>query len=538
MLRAEGASKVIANLVFGGMMVAAVCASVADIRGQSGGAHEDPVHGYSIRAPEGWEFIPAKMDDRWLVARWISDQANTSREGYNIKPTMKVLCFSPEKLGGRGQDYRNYRDYLAADMKATGHGYHIVESETDELRGVAVEKIRVLATRGRFPERAVVTWIFDHPEDESTVAVEFFLYEERRGLLRKEMQKTLKSFRIIERSAAELAAANRTPPWVQDRAAWKKLDAQERRDVRIGLERERVLRYTATVPPGWYVEHSKSKRYLALSHTGKEYTRAVLRFAELARDWMDEHIGGASDEYVMTSVIRICEDYTEYARYRSGSPNQGGGSYSALDAEIVDYPWEDNTTGTFELIGGGLIESYLYDKDPFIRDMPHWLGLSLQQYLGDAYIKGRKLVCSATDFEKQHIKNARLQKKLLSMRELVTLPRHEWPEDDDGYWQYRFQCLRLLRFVTEGPGKKDPLLNDFLPRYLRATIAASEAWRKQQKKSKPSTVEEEEEALRKDEDEWAPRYDFILERVNAECFDFDAKGWEKLEKKFAKYVKK
>ena len=166
--------------------------------------------------------------------------------------------------------------------------------------------------------------------------------------------------------------------------------------------------------------------------------------------------------------------------------------------------------------------------------------MPLLQYFGDAEAKGGKMVSKPTTIEGVLIKEAKRESELLTLQKIMTTPVDEWPKDGREQQYQLAQRVRAVRFLLDGPGKTHKLLKDFVPRYMKATIAAGEAWLAENPVGVPAaqakTVEEEEAQAKSRSEAGERKHRFILEKVNAECCKFSDKDWDQLNRAFAKYL--
>ena len=94
--------------------------------------HEDNAWGFKVKVPRGWQEIPLKVNERWIIGKYMSDKSYVSEESYNHKPEMKIVVF-PEsvkkqrsrvevKEDGESLEislkyrYKDYRDYLKGNF--------------------------------------------------------------------------------------------------------------------------------------------------------------------------------------------------------------------------------------------------------------------------------------------------------------------------------------------------------------------------------------------------------------------------------------
>ena len=82
-------------------LVLASLAATAPVQG--GGWHQDPRFGFKFLPPKGWTRIPLKVDENWLVAKYLSDKTyiwNDKEIGWSNehKPELMVIAFVEEAI--------------------------------------------------------------------------------------------------------------------------------------------------------------------------------------------------------------------------------------------------------------------------------------------------------------------------------------------------------------------------------------------------------------------------------------------------------
>lgn len=522
------------------------------------GHHEDPRVGYRIRVPDKWTMVPVDIDEKWIVGKYLCNRDyNSKLDGMQYKPELRVIHFSADKAKvqekqethgdttyiSKNTTFRNYKDWFGEYIKTTGLGFFIETETTEELGGMSVTKLEIMTNRTGEKVLKYVTWIFERKDDGSTVAVEFSQLHDWVKNVQTDFDRSLKSFRFIEVTAASAGAADtelENPMWTRFRSKWREMPKLERWKIRQSMEAKRRAMILAAIPEGWKTQDARSKRFVALTHADPKYTALVLDTADATWDWLDKRFGDISDEYVMAGVIRICKDYDEAQAYQGKSAD--GDSFSDDNREIVDFKDRDSGSG-----GGGqtnlitgLTNSYFYDKDTYAYAYtPRWLMSGLSSYLATADLEARKLNFKSDTWERVLLREAERENSLRTFNELISTPADDWPKDRAAYWRYRAQLSAMVRFLESREADRIRPLKGFVGNYVRASIKAGEEWVKTRPTSTQARSEEEEEAQAKDQSkEGRERRKFILDVVNKDAANFSQKDWLMIEAVWKKWLTK
>jgi hypothetical protein len=292
--------------------------------------HEDPVYGYKIRPPKAWTQLPLQVDERWQTAKYLCDRTYFFTEKgswtYEHRPHMLVIAFVAERVKEEAEvkktddatvvfvknPYKDYKDYLQRTYNEGG--FYIAEEEESELAGIPVTcleiKVEKLVRGG--PKR-ISTWIF-HAADVD-FAVEFEVLESEYKGLEKTIQSSLRSFRLIPRTAEGFPRASESPDDVDDAGGvggpsgtwfWvgslDKLSPADRKLKRMELEKRMHEKALAALPEGWTSQ--KIGRFLALWHGGEKQTKKVVEQAEAVLTWLDHALPFVGpEEYVRGPIL-------------------------------------------------------------------------------------------------------------------------------------------------------------------------------------------------------------------------------------------
>jgi hypothetical protein len=535
-----------------------VIALASGAAGQKGWFTHD-VLGFKVKVPDGWTEVPLRVDENWIVGKFLSDKTYISKSrdwNEEHRPLMTVTVFTddakkfkPLERQQRGSStfvamndlpYQNYQDYLKRNLQS---GYFFEKEDLGKHGDIDCIRYEVNQHKSEVKMR-LIAWVFKtHDMD---VAVEFEVLEDRLDRLRKDCEEALSSFRFIERKAIE-ADAEATGKklnhelWTKFRSEWRKLPAKERMDRRREIEKNRLAAVRARTPAGWDIQDTRN--YLVVSHTDKRYVDRCLDAADAFRAWCEKHLDGLSDEYVRKGVLRVCADADEFKAY---SWKVSGDSWSFLiddDREVVTYFDTYNGTSGRDMgfITGDIFDMYLQDKDALMfQYTPAWLLVGMRGYVTGVQLKGKKLVFKEDDWEREDMRELERESKLKSVRELMTL-------DEDAFWdtlqndrRTRSQLVNLFRFL-DGPGGRHKLLKDFVKRYLQAVAEVAEEFEAKWEKEgsqKEAQTEEEEEAQRKSRDSyWRKRRKEIAEALEQKVLAWSDRDWDGIQKAYEKFIK-
>ena len=512
-------------------------------RAAPGPWHEDEKLGYKVRTPKGWTEIPLQTEERWMVARFLSDRSYTYTDPtdgwtFDHKPEMTVIVFIAEVVKKRGIEktdtgdgflvelsnpFKDYEDFLGRTY--SGGGWYISEDEKGDVSGVPVRKLEIkvekLASTG--PKR-IVTWVF-HTE-EVDFAVQFEVLEGSYDKLKADMKACLASFRLIPRQGSLVppTTGEKTAP-VDEGGMTPEARVAHRK------ETERALREKAaqSLPAGWTAKEMGP--FLVLSHVDEKYARKLVSHAEAVWKWLEEtfpYVGAG--EYARLPVIRICESEEEYGRFL-------GGTAWGSALEIVSY--KDTSEGemgwSFEKVNRGLVRVWFGEKDQDLYwAFPHWLDSGLDQVVGTARAKGGKLEFQADQWELEALREAVRKKEVTLLQDLLKLGFQD-------FYEKRSRTQQSAAFVRMLLDPRNKKTREILQRYIQnldALVSEEDA------KADPAggeaakeatTEEEEEEQLKNRRQALKDKEKEFLQQVFQKTFgDFTDKDWLRLNDDFVK----
>ncbi len=459
------------------------------------GMHQDNRLGYKIRYPKGWTQIPIKADEQWLAAKYISGKNylhpdKASGATYTFKPDMSVIVFVEavvkkdgveieETEGGLVIDfnnpYKNYKDYLQRTYG--GGGWYVDKEETKKIGGLETTCYEIKVEKLAIPKR-IVTWVFH--TDDVDYAVEFEVLEKSYKKLRSTINSSLKSFRVIPRTEGSLSTATTGGSRIVIEG---KLTQAERRKHRLQVEKTEHEKAGKNLPAGWKVK--KIGRFLVLDHVGDNFKHAkkVCTQLEALWRWLDKNLGEiGTGEFVPQPIIRICDNPDEERAFlTSGGWNMGLEIVTHKDRSAGSASWE------MEYVNRRFLKLWLRFRDKDLHwAQPWWLEYGLEQVLGTARAKGRKLVFQADQWEKEGLREVIRAGTVTRPADLIKMTKSEFSQSE-----YRpKEAGALVRFLMTGAASKNRRTKTVLRDYL---LALSSVIRKIDAEDRASAGEEEKE---------------------------------------------
>ena len=529
---------------------------------QASGWHADERYGYKLRPPKDWQAIPIQVQDGWQIAKWLSDKTffyTDPDQGWTWehRPTCKVVAFVTEVVRERARaqkveegerikilidnPYRDYQDYLRRTYSEGGWFVH--EETTGEVNGLKVTKYHIKVEKLSYtgPKR-IDAWIYHTPEVD--FAVEFEVLQDSWDKMESTVDKTLKSFAEIARTAGGLTTPTTGTSTVGGFTITsiereKEMTAEERAQYRRQQEAAEHRKAIENLPEGW--EHEEHGRILVLNHSRDKVAQQRAEQAQALLDWLDKTLPFIGpDEYVRAPIIRICKDFEEELTYSKGG---AGNAWGGTGMEVTGHNDNSGKIGyETEWMNKRVLEIWFQDRD---RDLywalPEWIGYGLREVVGTSTNKRGTLVFREDDFSREGVRERARAGTLTPVRELMMKGTADFYQQGD--YRIVYESQSLVRFFLCGDAKKSAATKDVLPEYLanlKAVITAIEAEEKIAGASadkKPTTEEEEEEYFRQKRQGWKDRERRILEETFQRTFGaWDDKDWERFEKAYQKTV--
>ena len=433
--------------------------------------HKDTRFGFRLSAPKKWNKIPLKVDEQWLLAKWLSEKTYfwTDKGGgwtYEHKPEVMVIGFVHEITSGDGKKvteedegkkitiefsnpYKDYEDYL--DRTYAGGGFYIDERKKTKFKGIEVTQLQIKVEKlVRDGPKRIVTWVYHL--DGADVAVQFEVLEDKYGKLKSTINSTLKSFKPIPRDDIGLPTeAGVSSGWITISMMDEGTPA-ERKETRMQSVNQHKQKALANLPDGWMAKEYGS--IFVISHVDDKYNKKVAEQAEAIFAWLDENLGFIGpDEFVRPPIIRICKDQDEERSFSQG--RSSGGGWFTTGIEIVTHKDEDGMLGwETDWINRQLYSHWFQDRD---RDlyyaMPRWVSYGMDEYIENLRLKGRKLEFRADSWDRDELRQLVRDGKATRPKDLMQMTSSAFMEGSS--WDHQREAGALVNFFLSGKASKN-----------------------------------------------------------------------------------
>ncbi len=513
--------------------------------------HEDVRLGFKFKPPKDWTAVPLKVDESWQVAKYLSPREHIYNDPqgwtWSHKPQLIVIAFPAavvekdievERKDEKTTEirilnpYKNYEDYLARTY--LGGGYYIAADEQGEIDGVAVRKLEIKVEKLSYngPKR-VMTWIFDTAEIDFAVQIE--VLESAHAKLKKELEASLKSFRITPR-AANASAPSGGSDMDLSPSAWSDLPVFERRMRRQDQERALHHRAQQNLPEGWTAK--KHGRFLVLNRSDDRCAQRMVERGEALIGWLDAQFPFVGpQEYMRAPILRICKDWEEQNAVSSGT------GWSTWWLEIVTYDDKGGATSwQGQYFNWRVFELWFQEHDRDLFDaFPPWLSQGLRDTAEDAVVSKGKVEFRRDSWERDQLRTRARSGALSSPRDLMRLSSSSFWEKQD--WGMQRETEALVRFLLSPAAQRNARTKEVLPGYianLKAVVDEIKAEAKAKTDGaepstpdKPKTEEEEAARFKAQRSAWKDREQRVVDQTFERTFrDWSDKDWADFEKAY------
>ncbi|NOT28900.1 MAG: hypothetical protein HOP15_00470 [Planctomycetes bacterium] len=519
--------------------------------------HKDERLGFKLKAPRGWEQVPLRSDEQWIVGRYRSSKTeiavlDSSNYNYNYEhnPELQIVAFlhrkaapkkepaaeekpaaeSPEAGGPKKpQPAKIYRDYPEYLRETYARGHFVEKEESGTHAGLSVTKFEVKAEAESWrAEMRVITWVF--ATEIADIAVQVEVLADSLKKHRSTIDDVLKSFAVIPRTQPLEAGA--AEAGFLSTAELAKLTPAERKQKKIEVQQREWQKITSGLVEGWTA--SEIDGVFVVNHVDANFAKKVVEQVRAIYAWLEITFPDVGPfEYARPPIVRICKDQDEESAFRSGS-----GSYWVSGNHLVTHKnnkdWWD---WEWEYIGSQSLNVWFLERDPSLwAALPRWLAVGLGEVVGSAQLKSGKLVFEMRDLERElreDLPNA--DETSMSIRTLLSLSREEFDafskRSDRSIW---YQAVSLTRYFVGARSKKTrQLLTDYMGN-LRLVLSELEGKEDMGKEKAAPKNEAEEEALFKKREEWLKsRERAILDQSLSRTFPgWSPADWKNLDREF------
>lgn len=505
--------------------------------------YSDEGLGFSIAVPDGYRQIPISGAEEYVVAKWQSEKEwIDGKEGYTHRPILQVVLFDPKgrktaEVENQGDGvhkvtvknpYRTYKDWIKSD--ASG-GRYISKEEETKVNDVPTTWYEVAYEKLTVPRHGLA-YVYHAPDIDYCVTTE--VLEQHWDKASPPLFRALKSFKIFPRRGTVKRETTGDDDVIVT-SDLSKLSPEDRLKRRTSIFEKKLRLASERLTDGWFVK--RSKNYVALSHTDKEYTQRILDTAEAVRAWADANLAYYGDGIPGPEMLRICKDDAEQRAFEDLSSRSGGWTHE------VTLSRNDGFWG-FGRIANAIFDRWLDDKNPRLAFFsPPWLSNGLREWIDTAYMKNGRLEFRLDADTYIALKLAAKMKKLILPREMLQLTSKELsdqfekeiagggaggmdpfsPASRITAWQ---QAAGFVRFLLAGPGKSNARTKDLLKSYV-TTLDAYVREHDEKPLSEggsynaPKTEEEEDEQFKSRQTFWKDHEKDLLKAVFERVF----KGW-------------
>ncbi len=522
---------------------------------QASGYHVDERLGFKLKPPRGWTQIPLKVDEEWLVAKYLSDKTylyNDPDTGWDWehRPELMVIAFVERKpgeeplAGEEGEEveivvdtpYASYEDYL--DRTYTGGGFYVDSKEDGEQNGTPVTRLEIkvekLAMTG---PKLISTWIY-HLEG-LDLAVQVEVLQEVHPKLKRTVEGALQSFQKLPRKAGALPTQVKTDEWITI-TMMEEGTPEERRQRRLASELQRRERAQQGLPDGWTAQ--SLGRCFVLNHADERYAKEVVAQVDALLAWLERTLPFVGPEsYVREPILRICADEEEHASFRRG--RMGGDAWwGGSGSEIVTYKASDGWDWSdfkLQTMNSQVFNHWFSERDLRLYwALPQWVRWGLDDYVGQARLKGKTLEFGVDLWIKEELRKLVRDGTATQPREIMHLSNESFWSGTSA-WNRKNEAAALVHFFLSGKASKNRRTKDVFPRYvenLQAIIKEIEAERgaaepEDGPRERPESEEEEDRWYKERQESWKQAEGRILEEAFQRTFGgWSAADWDEFAK--------
>jgi hypothetical protein len=471
--------------VFAGGIAVAEAHAAPVIQGAKKGFHINEKFGFQFKPPKAWNNVALKQDETYLGAKYTSNKSyfwHDKLTGQTIEntPEVMVICFAHENLEDgvkatededgnvtiRWNPYKDYDDFLKQTF--SGQGFFKDSTKETKVGGVPCSQYIYKVEKMGAP-KLILTWIF-HGED-IDYAVQTMVFTSEYKKLKKVIDRSFKSFKLIERNGESLAGGMTGMTFIT-RKDMDDEDPKERRSKRMTSEDQVRKRAVDSLPDDW--EAANHGNILTLSHVDKKLAK---RFGEqsdaLLKYFEDEFPYWGNGEYARKPMLRIFKDYEEMVAYIKGGRINTYTTSGTPTMEIPTYKPSGGFTGKeVDNVNRAILTSWLYERDPDLYNgIPQWLKGGLRYVIGGLRKDGRKLKWRENDNDRQRAKEYRGKGVDTHPRELLTFTASDFSDaggsaDRETYQRNLVMSYAFVRFLLSKECKKNKHTKDLLETYV------------------------------------------------------------------------
>ena len=515
--------------------------------------------GFSFRAPKSWASVAMKTDEGWLASKHLSNKeyfGTDKTTGYTYSHVPEMLCIAfvhanqerkkvveeesedgvTTKTTTISNPYKDYEDFL--ERTYAGGGWYVDSKEKGKHGKIEVTRYSVKVEKlARSGPKRIITWIYHAPDIDFVLQTEVLEGEYKK--LRSTIEKSLKSFKLIERSGELLPTGASTPGGIRiTRRELTEGTPKERRSKRVESQKIKHEKAIKALP-----------KVLVLDHDQDKWAKKLGDHADLLIEWMNKELSYFGEgEYMRAPILRVCNDSEEEGAFTRGTRTGTTGSYTyvAPGSEIVTHkPDTGWIGGEVDWVNGKLLEQWLLDRnEDAARAMPEWLRIGIVIHVRGARRDGRKLEFRVNEYAREGARLAVSQGRATAPRTIMSQTREEFSSGAGGAGTFSksAEAAQLVRFLLSKEGARCKQAKKLLETYVTTLTEVVDEIKEKDKGSvnvgdAPKTEEEEDARGKERAERWRQgEQDMVREVFERTFADWSEKDWESFTKAYFKFI--
>ncbi|MFT7676152.1 MAG: hypothetical protein ACI8QC_000120 [Planctomycetota bacterium] len=524
------------------------------------GTFTNKKYGFTVKPPKGWDMVPLETDQVWMTCKYRSKKSyffHDKTRGYTFEhqPELKVIALVKANLDAKrkadreegedgdvitisgGAPFKDYEGYLESVMSA---GFFVDTQETETIAGTEVDIYSYRVEKLEAAPRFIRTWIWRTEDIDYAVQIDVLQSEDKK--LKKILERTFKSFELIERSGADLSNKG----WVT-LSAMNASSPKERRAARIKSESALRQRVLDSLSSEWTT--TEFGDLLVLSATDKRYTKKIGNHAKSVQKWLDDTFPYVGEgEYARHPIIRVLDGQEALRNFGSGAGDSNQGAYIFRKGlEIYTAKTSGGWTGIeIDNLNRGMAMIWFEDKDRDLNSaLPFWIRDGLNHVIRGARGDGKKIKFRL-DYDVVEARTYIAQGFGMDVKEMLLLTRADVSAStsaESKVAQQRLtQVFSFFRYLISKEAKKNKLTKNFLKTYvatLQEVVDDQTASDKEKYSDlgEPETEEEEEERAKARSERSQQRAGKTATEVLDRGFgDWPQEDWDKLLKAYRDWL--
>jgi hypothetical protein len=443
-------------------------------------AYENPVHGFSFRAPEDWKGVPPPPGQKLVVVRFQSEKAfqgRTARVLHN--PQLDVLVF-PTAEKQKGEVKASNKKLLGSlgftgkskDFKGWMEGRFPDAEQKRSPKKLKISKIPALAyefttSKGSTVPMRVKAYAFQIEDAE--VALVYTVMDEWADKIERDLERSARTFKTIEKREDSVSEQGNLSD--QEWRIRQKIDA---------------------LPPGWNHMRSPKDRYVLFYNVEDSFAKQLGKQLEAMRDFY-ETLFPPDEPITDISAVRICDTREVYRAY--GGPDGSGGYWSSNDEELVIFNNQDEGTRYVEaVVNHEAFHQYIYY---FYGELaPHsWYNEGHGDYFSGAKLNRaltRVLDIGKFDWRTDTVNELMRTGTWVPLRKFLDMSKEDYYRKGTENYAQGWSVIYFLRSGRREGGAVDSEWIEMLDTYLDNLVAARDDMLAEKKLEKLSFPQQED----------------------------------------------